>query len=113
MRPCAGAPRLDEATETLARLYNEVLGLIPYELEPAAPVARGPGAGLMARIAGEIAGDETQPALPEPPRAVAPVQPAPVPVMPPPAAGAADGGGPGAAAGPGGNGRPPGAAAGR
>lgn len=28
-----------EAAETLARLYTEVLGLIPFELEPAAPTA--------------------------------------------------------------------------
>ena len=33
----AGAPRGDEAAETLARLYTEVLGLLPYGLEPAEP----------------------------------------------------------------------------
>jgi len=73
------AARPDEAAETLARLYNEVLGLIPFELEPVAP-SPAARARLMARIAGEIAGDETQPAPPEPPRAAAP---APVPVTPP------------------------------
>jgi hypothetical protein len=75
-----GAARPDEAAETLARLYNEVLGLIPFELEPVAP---SPAARtrLMARVAGEIAGDETQPA-PEPPRAPAPAPVPPVPVAP-------------------------------
>lgn len=33
----AGGPRGDETAETLARLYTEVLGLIPSELEPVAP----------------------------------------------------------------------------
>jgi cell division protein FtsB len=37
----AGTPRGDETEETLARLYTEVLGLIPSELEPVAP---SPGA---------------------------------------------------------------------
>lgn len=37
----AGTPRGDETEETLARLYAEVLGLIPSELEPVAP---SPGA---------------------------------------------------------------------
>jgi hypothetical protein len=40
--PSASASRAPEATETaetLARLYTEVLGLIPYELAPAAPRA--------------------------------------------------------------------------
>lgn len=66
-----GVPRPDEEAETLARLYNEVLGLIPFEL---APVAPSPGART--RLLAAIAGDETQPA-PEPPRAAAP-PPAPV-----------------------------------
>lgn len=77
-----GAPRPDEETETLARLYNEVLGLIPYELEPVAP-SPGVRARLMARIAGEDMGDETQPAPPEPPRAAAPAAVPPAPVRPP------------------------------
>lgn len=34
--PAEGAPR-DEETETLVRLYSEVLGLLPWELEPVAP----------------------------------------------------------------------------
>jgi hypothetical protein len=71
-----GAPRPDEAAETLARLYDEVLGLIPYELEPVTPPP-----AVKARLLAAIAGDETQPA-PEPPRAAAPA-PVPVPVMPP------------------------------
>lgn len=37
----AGTPRGDETEETLMRLYTEVLGLIPSELEPVAP---SPGA---------------------------------------------------------------------
>jgi hypothetical protein len=37
--PSASASRGDETAETLARLYTEVLGLIPYELAPAAPSA--------------------------------------------------------------------------
>jgi hypothetical protein len=73
-----GAPRPDEETETLARLYNEVLGLIPYELEPVAP---SPTA--RARLMAAIAGDETQPAV-EPPRATAPPPVAPLrPPSPP------------------------------
>jgi anti-sigma-K factor RskA len=35
--PCAGALPADETAETLARLYTEVLGLLPRELDPAAP----------------------------------------------------------------------------
>lgn len=34
--PAGDAPR-DEETETLVRLYSEVLGLLPWELEPVAP----------------------------------------------------------------------------
>lgn len=33
----AGGPRGDETAETLARLYTEVLGLIPHELAPVPP----------------------------------------------------------------------------
>lgn len=72
-----GATRPDEEAETLARLYNEVLGLIPYELEPVAP---SPAAKV--RLMAAVAGDETQPA-PEPPRAVAPAAVPPAPVAPP------------------------------
>lgn len=35
----SGAPRADDSGQTLARLYNEVLGLIPYELAPVEPSA--------------------------------------------------------------------------
>jgi len=35
--PSAAEPRGDETAETLARLYIEVMGLIPYELTPAVP----------------------------------------------------------------------------
>jgi hypothetical protein len=46
------AARLDEASETLSRLYTEVLGLVPYELDPVAPSA-GAKARLMAAVRGE------------------------------------------------------------
>lgn len=32
-----GASGRDETAETLTRLYTEVLGLVPFELEPVAP----------------------------------------------------------------------------
>jgi len=70
-----GSPRPDEVAETLARLYNEVLGLIPYELEPVAP---SPGA--RDRLMAAIAGDETQPAPVEPADVAAP---APAPALAP------------------------------
>jgi hypothetical protein len=81
-----GAPaRPDEAAETLlARLYTEVLGLIPYELAPVVPAA-GVKTRLMSRLtpeaseapeASEVDGDDTQPspaaAVVEPVRVVAP-----------------------------------------
>jgi hypothetical protein len=82
----SGAPRADESGETLARLYNEVLGLIPYELEPVEPSA-GAKARLMDAIQSarpvetpvEIkdARDPAPPTLAEPIRltSVPPVQP--------------------------------------
>jgi hypothetical protein len=60
-----------EAAETLARLYDEVLGLIPYELEPVEPSA-GVKARLMAALQHEIpekiqdARDPAPPTLAEP-----------------------------------------------
>ena len=51
------APRGDAAAETLARLYIEVLGLLPYELEPVAPAPE-----VRKRLMATIHGDETQPA---------------------------------------------------
>ena len=70
-----------EADETLARLYTEVLGLIPYELEPAAlrPEVRS---RLLAAVRGDetLPGDETQEMEPRPALAAPPIQPAPVPV---------------------------------
>lgn len=56
--------RSDETAEMLARLYTEVLGLVPYELEPVVPAA-GVKASLMARLTSGTApdsGDETRPA---------------------------------------------------
>jgi hypothetical protein len=61
------AARLDEASETLSRLYTEVLGLIPYELDPVAPSA-GARARLMAAVHGEA-----RPAAAEPARVTPPV----------------------------------------
>ncbi|HEX2643753.1 MAG TPA: anti-sigma factor [Thermoanaerobaculia bacterium] len=45
----------DETAETLARLYTEVLGLLPSELTPVAPRPQ-----VKARLLAQIAGDETQ-----------------------------------------------------
>ncbi|MBW8877259.1 MAG: anti-sigma factor [Acidobacteria bacterium] len=56
-----GAPRTSEVTEaeqTLARLYTEVLGLIPYELEPVAP-APDARARLLAAVRGEKSAEPT------------------------------------------------------
>lgn len=67
-----------EADETLARLYTEVLGLVPYELEPAAPRPE-----VRSRLLSMIAGDETQEMDPRPAPPVAapaPARPAPAPV---------------------------------
>ncbi|HEY7214502.1 MAG TPA: anti-sigma factor [Thermoanaerobaculia bacterium] len=51
------APRGDDSAETLARLYTEVLGLLPYELAP-----EEPSPGARKRLLDAIHGDETQPA---------------------------------------------------
>jgi len=59
----AERPRGDETAETLARLYTEVLGLIPSELDPVAP-----GAGARDRLLAAIG---AAPAVPVP--AVVPV----------------------------------------
>jgi hypothetical protein len=76
----AGEPAT-EADETLARLYTEVLGLIPCELEPAAPRPEL-RSRLLAAVRGDetLPGDETQEMDPRPAPAVPPIQPAPVPV---------------------------------
>lgn len=72
-----------EADETLARLYTEVLGLIPCELEPAAPRPEVK-ARLLAAVRGDrgdetLPGDETQEMDPRPaPPPPSPIQPAPV-----------------------------------
>ncbi len=69
------APRGDEAAETLARLYTEVLGLLPYDLAPVEPAPE-----VRKRLLDAIHGDETQPAASPvmaavPPRAAAEVRP--------------------------------------
>jgi len=94
-----GPARSDETAEMMARLYTEVLGLVPYELEPVAPAA-SVKASLMARLtsaaapetpeAPEVVGDETRPAaapvVPVPPVPVAAAEPvraaAPAPAVP-------------------------------
>jgi hypothetical protein len=58
-RPMAGdvgdVEGAEGESETLVRLYTEVLGLVPYELAPAAPPA-----ALKARLMTIVSGDETQ-----------------------------------------------------
>jgi hypothetical protein len=63
-----------EAAETLARLYTEVLGLVPYELEPAAPRPEVK-ARLLAAVRGEAAPEVEDDTLPQPP----PPKPRPAP----------------------------------
>lgn len=69
-----------EADETLARLYTEVLGLVPYELEPAAPRPEV-RSRLLSTIQGDetLPGDQTQEMEPRPAPLAAP---APVPRAP-------------------------------
>lgn len=71
-----------ETAETLARLYTEVLGLIPFELAPAVPGAES-RQRLMAAITGERIAQTPAPVGPPQPGA-APV-PAPLPESAPPA----------------------------
>lgn len=54
-----------EARETLARLYTEVMGLVPYELAPAAP-SPDLKARLMARVAGAASVGAESPAAAAP-----------------------------------------------
>jgi hypothetical protein len=69
-----GGVRLDEASETLSRLYTEVLGLIPYELAPVAP-----SAGAKERLMAVVRSEEVRPAaasaVAEPARMAPPVLP--------------------------------------
>jgi hypothetical protein len=80
-RPLAeGVEGAEGESETLVRLYTEVLGLVPYELTPAAPPAT-----VKERLMTIVRGDETQDvepfALPTaPPPAAAPM-PAPRPIV--------------------------------
>ena len=71
----AGRPRGDETAETLARLYTEVLGLIPSALEPVAPSA-GARERLLAAIGAAPAAKTPEPRIAP---ASAPVRP-PAPV---------------------------------
>ncbi|HEX9940720.1 MAG TPA: anti-sigma factor [Thermoanaerobaculia bacterium] len=66
-----GEPRQDESAETLTRLYTEVLGLVPFALDPVAP---SPEARV--RLMALIHGDETRPAA-EPVRAAVPLSASP------------------------------------
>jgi hypothetical protein len=76
--PDARPAHVSDTSEMLARLYREVLGLLPLELEPIAPAP-----GVKARMMATIRGDETQPAPAAAPPAPAP--PVPVRTVPPPA----------------------------
>lgn len=71
-------PRADETTETLTRLYTEVLGLVSYELEPVTP-----SAGAKDRLMAMIQGGETRPASEAAPAPVQAVAPAPVATLRP------------------------------
>jgi hypothetical protein len=83
---------LDDTTEeTRARLYTEVLGLIPYELEPVEPSA-GAKARLMAAIQGVEPVAAVEPAespkiedarVPDPPTLAEPIRLTSVPQTPP------------------------------
>src|SRR5215213_5781196 len=77
-------PVPSEADETLARLYTEVLGLVPYELEPAAPRPEVKSR-LLSIIRGDetLPGDETQEMEPRlaPPAPVVPSPPLPRPAI--------------------------------
>jgi cell division protein FtsB len=89
----AGTPRGDETEETLMRLYTEVLGLIPSELEPVAPspgarerlltaigaVPAAPGAEGTAPKAERQTGSRPVP-VPMPAPVTSETPPAPVPV---------------------------------
>lgn len=75
--PDARPAHVSDTSEMLARLYREVLGLLPLELEPIAPAA-----AVKARMMAKIRGDETQPAAAvQPP--VAPTAPIPARTAPP------------------------------
>jgi hypothetical protein len=77
--------RSDETAEMMARLYTEVLGLVPYELAPVVPAA-GVKASLMSRLTPDLSsdGDETRPAPVAPVAAAEPVRAAaPAPAVPP------------------------------
>lgn len=65
----------DETAETLARLYTEVLGLLPCELEPATP-----SPGLKARLMAAVTA-AAPPEVPARPIAAAPLA---IPAVPPP-----------------------------
>jgi len=59
-----GAPRPNELSEndTLARLYTEVVGLIPYQLQPVEPSPE-----VRTRLMALLQGETAQPAAPAPP----------------------------------------------
>lgn len=65
-----------EAAETLARLYTEVVGLVPYGLEPTAPRPEA-RARLLSVIRGEAQPEPRPAPAPIPPVAPAPPTPAP------------------------------------
>lgn len=77
----APGPRGDETAETLARLYTEALGLIPFELSP-----EEPDPAVKDRLMAIVRGEEPRAAAPEtvPPPVLPPVAaPVPAPLPPP------------------------------
>lgn len=71
----APPPRGDETAETLARLYTETLGLIPFELSP-----EEPDPAVKNRLMAIVRGEEPRAAAPEP---VPPPASEPVPLLAP------------------------------
>jgi hypothetical protein len=84
----SGGTEATEAEQTLARLYTEVLGLIPYELEPVA-VAPAARSRLLAAVRGEKLAEPAKPAdIPEArdnsrPTLAEPIRLTSIPVQPP------------------------------
>jgi hypothetical protein len=75
----APGPRGDDTAETLARLYTEVLGLIPFELSP-----EEPDPAVKDRLMAIVRGEEPKAAAPEPvPEPVPVPMPVAAPVPPP------------------------------
>jgi hypothetical protein len=82
--PGAGSPRADETAETLTRLYTEVLGLVPFALDPVAPRPEVK-AQLMEVVTGRRATGEhpaVAPSAVAPPAVLPEITPVPEPAPP-------------------------------